>query len=131
MLAMTFSAFSAPLVAEETKRPWGRLNKPSFVAPQPDGRDGYLGRYNPWNKKGKYEKPEPRYQADIERKTDRKNNKYRGYNQPPAYQSNIPYGAISPWGGMDYSRGYGNYRMAPYQPLNPDTGVLWSDMWHW
>ena len=140
----------------EEGRPWGRLNKPSLSAPESKQKSGYLGRYNPWSNSGEHatDKP-PRYRQrgdDDPSSRAVESNSYTGVQRYPSRQPyaqmppNYPYdqtgGAyysapslpfipppgLSPWGG-GLNPNYGNYWNDPYDSMQPDRGIFWSDMW--
>lgn len=137
LLSLASVGLSSTAAAEGAERPWGRLNKPSYTTPESStGRDGYLGRYNPWGKKessGASDKSAPRYrEPEKDKYTKRKNTQRGNPYQAPYQQPYTPYGGgISPWGGMGYSREHGNLWLDPYQSYPPDTGGLWSDIYRW
>lgn len=136
-------------------RPWGRLEKPS-VSSTPDSlhQNGYMGRYNPWAAKageggtgdtpryrnredgdpssrapqtvpyrsvpsGQYAPSYPPYQGP-----NSVGNGYYPYSPAP----NTPYPGLFPGSG-GLNPYYGGYWNDPYGSLQPDTGILWSDMW--
>jgi hypothetical protein len=131
-------------------RPWGRLSKPSLSAPASSSQRGYRGRYNPWSSEGRSDSKEPRYRQrdDAAASNVPPFNGYHGYppRQPytpspppyPAYgplggapyaaPSPSPYSGMAPWGG-GLNPNYGGYWNDPYNTLQPDRGILWSDMW--
>jgi hypothetical protein len=143
---------------ERGGRPWGGHYTPPIDANGSTRQKGYLGRYNPWGAKQGEEAVEesPRYrQRDGERERSRARRRpydYRDgyprpYGQPPAgravdrgytpwgndytYPSPAaPYSGYTPWGDGRNSY-YGGQFNGPYNGLQPDTGVLWSDMWRW
>lgn len=145
--------------AEEVEgRPWGRLDKPQVIAPESSRQSGYLGRYNPWARNGESvadeSSPPPRYRPrDDDNGASRAEgvSPYRGmpvvpsspqyapvtpryYGYGPMGGENYPapplspYPGNTPWGG-GMTPGYGGYLPGPYNSLQPDTGILWSDMW--
>lgn len=138
------------VAAEEVGRPWGRVDAPSYRQHE-SVRSGYLGRYNPWEKNrdnGTDERPHYREQEQGPSAPyswgDR--SYYRGPGwQPgesyrpmmPGYEAGnypsyaptySPYPVPAPWGGV-LDPNYGNYWNDPYQGLQPNQGILWSDMW--
>ena len=148
MLSMSVTGFVS--AGEVETRPWGRLNKPTLGGAQESKRqDGYLGRYNPWvTQEGSGTDEAPRYRQQEQRSTAQSVPGYpsplgaSGYpplTYPPApgpdgnyYRHSSPpyspYPGLSPWNG-GLNPHYGNYWNDPYGNLQPDTGILWSDMW--
>lgn len=135
-------------------RPWGRLDKPSFTPSDPGRKSGYLGRYNPWLKSGENGTDEPpRYRKRGDDDPSSQASGVTPQSSVPAYPSRQPYAPMSsntpyntdrrdsyspqpylpapglaPWdGGLNPN--YGNYWNDPYDTLQPDRGLLWSDMW--
>jgi hypothetical protein len=49
-----------------------------------------------------------------------------GYSASPL--PSAPYAGQTPWGGGG-NPNYGNYLNEPYDSLQPNRGILWSDMW--
>ncbi|MCW8919057.1 MAG: hypothetical protein OQL08_09625 [Gammaproteobacteria bacterium] len=142
-------ALAGHAVADEVdgSRPWGRLSKPSLSAPASTSQRGYLGRYNPWSSERKSESREPQYrQRDSAAAPDLSPSgvpygypavqpytvppAYPGYGQGGAAPYAAPplYGGMAPWGG-GLNPDYGGYWNDPYNTLQPDRGILWSDMW--
>lgn len=130
-------------------RPWGRLAKPVLSAPESTRQSGYLGRYNPWAKKGENGSGEPRYRKRDDAQSSDPNpyTAFPGYppvqpyaQMPPVYpgyapRNDVPYTAPpplytggAPWGG-GMNPDYGSYLTGPYNGVQPDRGILWSDMW--
>lgn len=139
-------------------RPWGRLNKPLVTAPETTRQTGYLGRYNPWARSGENASAEPAQPPRYRQREDGNGSSraeglspYSGVPASPAAQQYAPmppryygYGQIggggypappvspypggAPWGG-GLSPDYGSYMPGPYNNLQPNTGILWSDMW--
>ena len=147
VLPLAAVIFPADAYADSTQgRPWGRVDKPTFSAPDTGRRSGYLGRYNPWSNSGKNSTDAPpRYRK---RDDDAPSSSASGvapygvqphmpvpnypYNSGGAYgyspQPYSPMPGLAPWdGGMNPN--YGNYWNDPYDTLQPDRGILWSDMW--
>jgi hypothetical protein len=145
---------TAVVAEEQAGRPWGRLSKPSYSNPQGEGRSGYLGKYNPWQKGGEQSAAEPRYRK---RETEKRSGgsrtgpyrtvpgypptapatPYSGYpawgseSYPVSPRQYSPYLGTSPRGGSGYNPYYGGGWSGPYEGLEPDDGILWSDMWRW
>jgi hypothetical protein len=136
-------------------RPWGRLDKPQVIAPESTRQSGYLGRYNPWARRGEDNASEessspPRYRQRENNGSNRAEglSPYSGEQPVPSYApmprpyygygpmggehysapSLSPYPGSAPWGG-GMVPDYGGYLPGPYNSLQPDTGILWSDMW--
>lgn len=140
-------------------RPWGRLSKPLVTAPEPTRQSGYLGRYNPWARNGESaadeSSPPPRYRQREDKNGSSRAEGVSPYSGIPAAPSSPQYAApmppryygYGPMGGENYpvppissypgntpwgggmTPGYGGYLPGPYNSLQPDTGILWSDMW--
>lgn len=143
-------ALSGYAVADEADggRPWGRLAKPSLSAPASTLQRGYLGRYNPWNNDGKSGSREPQYRQRESAPASNLPPSGAAYGYPavqpytapspyPGYGSSggtdpyaapPAYGGMAPWGG-GLNPDYGGYWNDPYNTLQPDRGILWSDMW--
>lgn len=141
--------------AEEYGRPWGKVGKPSYSSPDTGNRSGYLGRYNPWGQGSSSRPDEPRYRdRDGDRSSGRDESApryrrkaepqprqpatpaYPGYGSSWGYESNprvpsyqLPYSGGYPSGSGSYDSYYGNFWGSPYDTLEPDTGLIWSDMW--
>jgi hypothetical protein len=134
------------VAAEGEGRPWGRLPTPTLSTPESSRQNGYLGRYNPWEKSGDSSSAEPRYrQRDEVPSPTTGNSGYPAVSPyapvPPAYPAYAPRGngsypapplppmpGVSPWGG-GLNPEYGNYWNDPYNGLQPERGIIWSDMW--
>ncbi len=154
LLPLVFALYPEVSYADSAQgRPWGRVDKPAFTAPETGRRSGYLGRYNPWSNSGENGTDEPpRYrQRGVEDPSSRASGvtPYGGvpgypamqpYAPMPGYpynpgvapgystQSYLPMPGLAPWdGGLNPN--YGNYWNDPYDTLQPDRGILWSDMW--
>lgn len=127
---------------EGTGRPWGRLHTSPAGVQQTPPQSGYLGRYNPWVKGGDNAPTQPRYrQRDAAPAANVTHPANQGGYPPPAANSFTGQGAapylappfpaypvVAPWGG-GLSPDYGGYWNDPYDNLQPDRGILWSDMW--
>jgi hypothetical protein len=146
LLGLSGSSFAE----EGDRRPWGRLAKPSLSAPDSTRHSGYLGRYNPWVKNGENDSGEPRYR----KRDDEPSSDSKSYTAVPAYPPRQPYAQMppaypeyAPGGGAPYTTpplqpypgsalwgggmnpDYRSYLTGPYNGVQPDRGILWSDMW--
>ncbi len=134
-------------------RPWGRVDKPAIVPPESGHKSGYLGRYNPWSKSGNNKTDEPpRYRKRGNEDPSSRAPTQSGervypprqpyapmpLSQPHDQEGRYPYASpfqpysvppgLAPWdGGLNPD--YGNYWNDPYDTLQPERGLLWSDMW--
>jgi len=152
LLLLLGTSFNSVAADEQPGRPWGRMDNSMQRDASQKEPSGYRGRYNPWGSASRQEEDgvesTPRYREPIVVDTDRyrrvPNAAQWAYQQPPAYNSGVPnnygspYGSfypgdmqgMAPWhGGINPN--YGNYWNDPYGTLQPDTGLLWSDMWRW
>jgi hypothetical protein len=133
------------MAEEGVGRPWGRLPASPVGVQETAPQRGYLGRYNPWVKGIENSSAQPRYRQRDNAPAVKANqygypppsaqvvppavNSFTGQGAAPYWTPPFPaYPDAAPWGGS-LSPDYGGYWNDPYDNLQPDRGILWSDMW--